>query len=186
MITERDRRIIDFVHEYRAVYSWHVQKIFFRWHKHGQRQANRTLRKLWQAGEIKRTKDLYTDRNIYYVGNRHQLQHKLLITSVYARMTSFELVEFIREYMVGTYQADAFARFRHEGREYLYFVEIQISHEPVDIGKYEKILVARLWPERVFPRVLVVSDRRQEVKSPVRIVQVKTDFSNWEEVTRWR
>ena len=186
MITERDRKIVEFVTEFKAVYSWHVEQVFFRRHKEGQRQANRTLRKLWQAGEIKRTKDLYTDRNIYYVGNRHQLRHKLLITSVYARMTSFELVEFIREYMVGTCQADAFARFRHGGREYLYFVEIQISHEPVDIGKYEKILTARLWPERVFPRVLVVSDRRQEVKSPVRIVQVKTDFSNWEEVTRWR
>lgn len=182
MITERDRKIIEFVTEFKAAYSWHVERIFFRHHKQGQRQANRTLRKLWQAGEIKRTKDQYADRNIYYIGSRHQLRHKLLIASVYARLMDFGPVEFKREYCVGTYQTDAFARFRHDGREYLYFVEVQISHEPVDIQKYERILAARLWSERVFPRVLVVSDRRQEVRSPVRLVQVKTDFSNWEEV----
>lgn len=186
MITERDREVIEFVTEFRAVYSRHVQRLFFYRHKQGQRQANRTLRKLWQAGELRRTKDQYTDRLIYYVGNRHQLRHKLLITSVYVRLLDHDLQEFRREYCIGAYQTDAFCRFRHSGREYLYFVEVQISHQPVDVEKYEKIAAARLWPERVFPRVLLVSDRRQKIQSPVRVVQIKTDFSNWEEVTRWR
>lgn len=186
MITERDRKIIDFVAEFRAVYSWHVRQVFFRNHKEGHRQANRSLRKLWMIGELKRAKDHYTDRLIYYTGNRHQFRHKLLITSVFAKMQDYELVEFYREYNIGAYQADAFARFRYDAREYLYFVEVQICHTPVDIEKYEKILAARLWPERVFPRVLLITDRRQVVQSPVRVIQVKTDLSNWEEVTRWR
>jgi hypothetical protein len=180
MITERDRRIIEFVQEFRAVYIEHVRRRFFANYRQGKRLASRALLKLWKVGEVRRTQDQYTRRLVYYSGSKSQLRHKLLVTEFYSRLPG--LVHFEREKAIGNVQADAYAICRRGGREYHYLLEVQISHQPVDTEKYERLARNRLWPGKVFPRVIVISDRRLKIDSPIQFLRVGTDFKEWKEV----
>ena len=93
-------------------------------------------------------------------------------------------MEFIPEYTkLSGIRPDAFITLQNSRRTYLYFAEIQISNNPLDVGKYEQAYItnkqARVFPEGVFPNILVVTDKKIPPGSRyLNIVVVDTGFKN--------
>ncbi len=132
--------------------------------------------------DIKREKDPLTGQYIYFT-KKAQLQHKLLRTEFYCRLLNGpgRLLQFEPEYTIDNVRADAFAAYEYKGKGYLMFVEVQLCNSPVDIAKYERLYYSRNWKFPVFPRLVVVTDKKVENNSRLTVKVIPTNLSNWEE-----
>jgi hypothetical protein len=135
-----------------------------------------------QAEEINRTMAPWSRWYVYYAGKVRQLEHKRLVTEFYCRLHEGggEVLEFIPEYSVGGLRADAYAEYAVGDRVYHFALEVQISSAFFDAQKYLDLYHAPSWPWPTFPRVLVVSDRKQRFPEGPRFFQVGTDYEGWE------
>lgn len=67
MITERDRRILNYLYIYKYITLEQLEKIFFKDIQYSYNVARRRMQALLKAGYIKVTKSKATKKNIYYL-----------------------------------------------------------------------------------------------------------------------
>lgn len=76
---------------------------------------------------------------------------------------------------------DAFIKFQFNRRTYLYFAEIQISNNPLDVEKYKRAFInnkqLKIFPEGVFPNILAITDKRLNVSSRhLNVITIDTGY----------
>jgi hypothetical protein len=177
--TSRDYKIIDFIHEFKAVDSSQIARIFCSGQKQALRTANRLLGRYItnpEETEIYRQRISQTDKFIYYVGKPVQLWHKLLVSEFYTNtartdQTFFGNFYFKREFSIFGLKSDGFIEINRFRKKFFFFLEIQLSHLPPDIRKYEKLIGQNLpWKDStgriIFPRIVVVSPTKWDIRHP--------------------
>lgn len=116
-----------------------------------------------------------------------QVQHKILLVELYVQLCEKygqRNIEVIPEYSaLPGIRPDAFIKVQYNRRTYLYFAEIQISNNPLDLEKYERAFInnkqLKLFPEGVFPNILAITDKRLAVGSRhLNIITIDTGFAN--------
>lgn len=168
--------VISFIEALGAADTNQIDRLFF----NRLRIAQRRLKRITEESDIKRCRDPVTNRYIYYT-SKAQLQHKLIRTELYLRMKQGpgNILNFATEYTIDNVRADAFVIYECLKKVYLMFVEVQTSNNPVDLAKYESLFFARKFP--VFPRLVVVTDKKVENNSRLTVKIIPTNLSNWED-----
>jgi hypothetical protein len=173
MLVQRDLEIIDFISTFKAVSSKHIQQVF----KISPTVANRRLREVIKTNEIKRIRDNFTMNYLYYV--EKPTKHKLIVADFYSQLINqCEIIKFEREFKVDNIQPDVFCECKKNGYRYLMFVEVQLSNVEVNIQKYEDCFSSGQWKNifSIFPRIIVISDKRYNIYSKLTIIQIDSEF----------
>lgn len=181
MINQRDEQIIDCVKTFGVMYADQIARVFMKGKKEALRIAQRRLKAIIEANELKVGRDKYSNKYIYFDKTPNsQLKHKLLIAECYAQLHTIDgnLVEFIPEYSIDNIRADAFFIFESRENRYYNFLEVQISNTPVDIAKYER-LCTKGFPWPVFPRIIVVSNKKITVNTNLTVKAIGTDYKGF-------
>lgn len=185
MLTTRDLKIISMIQNFGAVDSGQIYRVFFREAHQGELICRRRLNEIIKHADIKREKDPITGRYIYYT-KKAQLRHKVLIAEFYVRLlTGPGRVEaFEAHCSFGDIRPDAFVTYFYREQVYLFFLEVQISANPLNVAKYERLYASGDWKLPVFPRLVVVSDRRWRVATELRVDFVPTSYEGWEAILK--
>jgi hypothetical protein len=186
LLTSRDLEIIDLIYQFGVIDADQIYRLFFAQHNQGKLIARRRLREiLAQNSEIKRIKDPLSGRYIYYL-KKAQLRHKVLIAEFYTRLKTGrgEIKKFVNPYHVncsfGDLYPDAYAIYQLGDQVYFWFLEVQISTNPLNLSKYERLYRSGEWRFPVFPRVLVVGDRKFNNNTGLEVEFVGTKFEGFE------
>jgi predicted transcriptional regulator len=175
MLVARDLQIVDFIQEFKAVYSDHVEQVF----KMSEVRANKRLRELVKEKLVKRKRDTLTPNYVYFV--EKPTLHKLLLTEFYTQLLKAQgsIVEFKRSPKLSGLIPDAFCEYKYQGFRYFMFIEIQLSNGTLDTGKYERYFESRDWKEKFpkFPRIIVVGNRDFKIHSPNKLNFIQLDSS---------
>ena len=184
--TERDRRIIEFLFEFEVADTDQIRRMFFPTQSQGKLLARRAMRRVIELEpEIKR-EEWVTGRNVFYL-KKAQLKHKLLITEFYSRLMTGpgRILEWDRHPSFGSTRVvrpDLFIAYEYAKKAYLFFLEAQISANPLNLEKYERLKASGECDLPAFPRVVVISYREPRVKSSFKVVWLPVDFAGFERV----
>jgi hypothetical protein len=170
MLTNRDYEIVDFINKFKVANSFQIQKVF----NMSQTVANRRLRQIVKNKEIDRMRDYCSMNYLYYT--EKPTKHKLIATEFYSRLVNVDIIKFEREYVVGNIRSDIYCECKYNDYMYFMFVEIQLSNIEPDIKKYEDYYYSGDWKEKfkVFPRIIVISDRIFKINSELKIIQINS------------
>lgn len=196
-MNERSKAIINFISDFRAADSLQIQRVFFQTNIdgepiiYGNQRAQRVLKSLWEKQLILRTEreDPVTGRYIYYVGNKSQLRHKLLITEFYVRLFCGPgtIREWDNHITVGNVRPDGYCAYEYKGKIHLFFVEVQIANNPLNLQKYIKLKESGEWEREYnlpFPSLVVISDRNFKPDSRLKTFVIGTDYEGWERILK--
>lgn len=182
-LTERDKKVISFLEIFGAADTLQLEKLFFP----NAYLARRNLRELADYQEItgiSREKCRYTGRYIYYdISKPGQLYHKQLVTEFYLQLRSGPgtVLEYNPRYTLETgKRPDAFVAYQVGNNVHLFFLEVQISSNRLNLEKY--IELKPKWKLKQFPKIVVVSNRHFKPKDGLKIYRLNTDYENWQEI----
>lgn len=185
MLTKRDKAIIRFIEDFGAATRSQIERLFFTEQKHQRIIANRRLREIvTQTDYIKRSKEPYTGQFIYHLAGLKQLQHRLLRTEFYIRLKEYGglIKTFVCEYAVEGLRADAFCIYEINHKRYYFALEVQNERNYPNIGKYIVLHDSEVWPWRVFPRVVIITDRKVEAKTAFPVYVIDNEFNGFERI----
>ena len=159
MLTQRDRRIIRFINDFRCATTSQIKSLFY---SHvSMRYCQQRLRQLTTYSELKRFRGHIDDEYIYYTRQKpKEIEHMLWRVDSYIQLNKdYNLVEFIPEYNYYGIRADAYFEVWQHGLATGYFLEIQKSHR-FDLNKYDTPYQNGHWIEKWnrFPEVIIKSD----------------------------
>ena len=185
MLTKRDNAIIRFVEDFGAASRSQIERLFFTGQKYQRIIANRRLREIVnQTDYVKRSKEPYTGQYIYHLAGLKQLQHRLLRTEFYLRLKEQGglIKTFACEYAVDGLRADAYCVYEIGGKRYYFALEVQNEQNRPNIGKYIALHDSEVWPWKVFPRVVIITDRKIEVKTEFAVIILDTSLKEFENI----
>lgn len=175
MITDRDRKIIRHIEQYKYATLEQIEKIFFKQQKNSYNIARRRMAEIRKAGYVKVNRDIETNRLVYMWDDGKTKMpgtHRLILLDVLANLhyNGFTVQQFEIEkaWQGGAIRSDAFTVFTLENvmNRYQYFIEVHLSNNPHNLEKYDRLLatteVQDYLGRNINPRVLLVSDRNHE------------------------
>lgn len=177
-LTERDRRIIAFLHDFEAADTDQLRRLFFPHQKQSKFLARKNLREIVEMEpDIKR--DETGGRYVYYT-NKKQLRHKLLITEFYIQLVNGPgaVLAYDRHPSFGKtriVRPDMYVEYECRGMVYFMCLEVQISANPLNLEKYERWKLSGEY-RPPFPWVVIVSWRDPKVKTSVMMKWLPVDF----------
>ncbi|MBB6214942.1 hypothetical protein HNQ80_001027 [Anaerosolibacter carboniphilus] len=184
MITSRDLSVIDAIEKYKIMRTSTIAKLYFP----SLLMAQKRLKTMVENKEVKRMRDLTTKEYCYYIRKPKQWRHSLLTTDFYAAASELiDIVSFQSEVTIEHLRCDGLIAYRHRGKGYVAFLEVQISNTPLDVEKYKKLLYSGAYKQYfggVFPRIIAVTNRNIPQINDLTIIQVKEDLSNIEDILR--
>src|SRR5699024_4780390 len=100
----------------------------------------------------------FTMQYHYYIKKPRQLRHNLLLTDFYRELNKIATINFFdKEFSIEHIRADGLVVYRYKNVNYIAFVEVQISNQPLDVKKYEKLYQSGLYKNKfngVFPMII--------------------------------
>ncbi len=182
IVTERDRKVIDFLETFKAATTNTIQELFYP----SLRVTQNRLKLLYDNKLLKRERDHFTSQYIYYVRKPKQLRHDLLLTDFYREMNKIVEIElFEKEFVIADIRTDGFVAYKHKNKGYIAFIEVQIANTPLDIEKYEKLYRSGQYKKYfpIFPLIYVISDKKMP-ETRLKIIRVNEDMSNLGEILK--
>ncbi len=172
---ERDKKILVFLKKFKVATTDTIAELFFP----SLRMAQRRLTKLVDYGALNRTRDHFTFQYMYYIEKPRQMHHRLILTDFYREVTRLgvKIVKFDNEFtFFDGIRPDGFIAYRYEGKNYMAFVETELSNRP-NTKKYEELYDSEIWKGifPIFPTVIWVTDQCVP-KTKLDIIQIKTDL----------
>lgn len=184
----RDQEIIDFLQEWTAADTLQIAAALCR-ERGGLRYAQQRLKRLHDAGQVKRWRQGPWQPWIYYTGRQAQLEHRRLITAWHVALLTGpgQILDYHREMVIGPVRADAYHAYLIGRQVHLLLLEVQTEARPPDWGKYRALYTARHKWERIFPEfpaVIVISGRRWTVPEglPFRAEMLGTEAGEWTKI----
>lgn len=188
VLTERDIKARQFVFSFGLASLSHLASAVFGGGKSSDRVARRRMRILAEHHLVSRYKKECTGEYIYFIGRRPPVQedHHLQITTVYVALLKLggQIEVWQREPDWGALRPDAYCIYWFNGHKYHFAVEVQRPGNPFDQVKYERYLIAQE-QFKVFPRVLVVSEKPMRISSSsIRYVVISPDMAGLENIVK--
>lgn len=183
MLTKRDKQIIRFIEDFGAITRKQVERLFFSDVKYSTSLANKRLLEIIKEPHIVRSREPHTNQYIYHLKGVKQLEHRILRSEFYLRLITFggQIKTFISEYRASNLRADAFCIYEKDGYRYYFCLEVQTDNK-LDLGKYIGLYESDDWPFKIFPRVVVISDRKIEAETDFLVFVIGKDFDGWEKI----
>jgi hypothetical protein len=183
VLTKRDKQIIRFIEDFGAITRKQVERLFFSDVKYSTSLANKRLLEIIKEPHIVRSREPYTNQYIYHLKGVKQLEHRILRSEFYLRLITFggQIKTFVSEYRASNLRADAFCIYEKDGYRYYFCLEVQTDNK-LDLGKYIGLYESDDWPFKIFPRVVVISDRKIEAETDFLVFVIGKDFEGWEKI----
>lgn len=182
-MTSRDLAITEFVRKMKVVSFSTLRQIFFS--NVSLTIAYRVLGRLTEYGELEREKHYFVNEHIFWIPKRKpkQLKHALLLSEFYRRLSvEAEIVKFDVEYTTFRgLRPDAFIAYkRKDGKNFIAFVEVELSNNKFNLQKYVDLFESGEWQKvlPVFPLLIVVGNEKVRSEK-LKVVQVREDFSDF-------
>lgn len=159
IVTERDKKLLRFIEKFRIATTDTIQELFYP----SLRVAQNRLRLMTENKLLKREREHFTSQYYYYIKKPTQVRHSLLLTSFYRELTKIAQIEvFEKEFSIEDIRPDGLVAYRYDNKNYIAFVEVQISMQPLDIGKYERLYKSGKYKGYfpVFPLIIAISDKK--------------------------
>lgn len=203
---ERDAKIVDLIRESGPYNREQIQALLFPNHT-GPQKCSQRLGKLVQRGRIKRLKFGDSGQYVYYADKWTQKsEHTLMVNWVYValmtqRKSWFKVQAFVREYHCrwdgGEFWADALIVLTNTQTGALKTALVEVDRDPNRFSKvprYAEYYCSNAWcglwwakkdaeGYHPFPRLLVVTERRERVLAAVERDNVGVDGKNKLRVT---
>lgn len=185
-MTERDKKVIEFIRDFGAADAKQIYRLFFKDVTYQRAQSRLTaIFNEKETGIHRREDKLYTGCYLYFEKDS-QLRHKQLLVEFYINLLEGpgKIREFENHYSIGDIRPDAYTAYQMDDKVFLFFVEVQISANPLDVKKYETLFDGDEWQKELpaFPRIIVISDRKYKINSKLKFIQIKTDFEDWQKI----
>lgn len=181
MITNRDKKVIEFVDKYKIATTDTIAELFYP----NIKVARRRLKAIYDSKLLKRERDHFTAQYNYYTKKPKQLRHSLLLTEFYRELNKIsEIQYFENEYVCDDVRADGIVAFVYRGKGYVGFIEVEISNNGLDVEKYERLYkngkYINYYPLDVlkaFPLIFAVTNKPIP-KTNLKIIEISGDMSN--------
>lgn len=188
MITERDRKIINFIDSVNYASISNIASLFFSESKFSYDLARKRLNKIKNMGEyIKSIQNLETNELIYipYNSNRKRVSiHDITVINYACKLYELgcEVKEIIIQPIFGNIIPDAYIRFVYDDYQYQQLVEVQIRHNKPDFEKYKSVDVMNKILEKTeetIPTLVLIQDtniKYEDDELNMDIVQIQTNL----------
>lgn len=177
MLTTRDIEVIEFVKAFKAAGTDTICKLYYP----SLAVAQRRLKAITEAGELKRMRDHISTEYIYYDKKPRQLKHALTATAFYRELCSrSQVLSFKLEPTLGSIRPDALFAYRYQGKGYLGVLEVELSNKGFDYNKYLRFAkdeFQNFFP--VVPIIYVVGNTISVSGSKLDMVSIKADLSDF-------
>lgn len=159
IVTDRDRKVIDFIGEMNCVNTSVIYELFYP----SLRVAQNRLKLMYDNKILKRDRNHFTNQFYYYIDNKpKQISHNLILAKFYNKLSKrSKIVRFKKEYSVGDIRSDALTIYSRGSKSYIAFVEVELSNKP-DILKYERLYKSgeyKKYFNGVFPLIIYVTNK---------------------------
>lgn len=168
MLTSRDKSILKFIEDNRAISIQQANNIFFKNYK----SCSRRLSQLEESKILKSYKTNYKNQKVYYTDKKIS-DHDLIILDFYSWIYSQdgEVIEFKKEprYLGNNLRPDALfkCKLKFEGQTYMVFVLLEVDYthykDIPDLKMYEKLykddVLKKYCGLAEFPFVIVARER---------------------------
>ena len=131
MITSRDKEILKFIEEYRALTIFQAYRIFFNESKYGYNIARRRLSQLEEIGMLKSCKNKSSNQKVYYMENPVSA-HDLFVIDFYSLLVFNHCKNIIFKtqprYLNGQIRPDAYLKYEYGEEMYFILLEVDFTH----------------------------------------------------------
>ncbi len=165
MITPRDKKVMDFLNTFHIARTSTIEELFYP----SSRVARNRLNELYSHKEIKRERDGPGAEYVWYIKKPKQFLHSLALTDFYRDLSrKHSVTQFAKEPPILGIRPDALIKFDNIPA----FVEIELSHKPLDVGKYERLKQGGEYKNYFtrFPPIILISDKKPP-KSALEIIR---------------
>ena len=178
----RDNEIIEFLKNCKCADTFTIHNIFFKDCKIRTTQIR--LQKLEEAGYIKSFREDILKPKIYYVRNKPKsYKHAIKVSQFIGELhkQNIEILKYKVPYKVGNVIADGLFVVKIDGEVNILFLEVELQ-KYFNLNKYNELYYSRAWKEifPVFPKIVVVSDKRVDKDNKFNIIKIDTEFKNIE------
>ena len=179
-LTKRDDEILEFIKAVSVADTTTLNEIFF---NGSTRACQRRMKLLTDAKLVKRLERKYLNQEyVYYISRMpKQLEHKLLLSKLIGKMHNVgaEIIKVKSPFCVGNIIADGFVVYKLDNRVRMALIEVERSKE-FDKDKYIEIVNVKEFKDMfpVRPLIIVLSDNQPVDMELFKIINIKTDFSN--------
>ena len=185
-LTERDKKIKEFLEEVTIASTSTISEIFF---NGSLRSCQYRLKQLVDYKIIKSFRPSIIEENLFYVKNKpRNYKHKLIFSDLLRELhrLNIEVLKYRCPYVIesnSTVIADGLIVVRTDQVK-IFFVEGELSKK-LNVSKYESLYYSREWKEvfPVMPSILCISDKRIDVDHNILdIRKVNLNFDKLEEI----
>jgi replication initiation and membrane attachment protein DnaB len=172
VLMPRDKQILRFLEENKAITIFQAYRIFFNEAKYGYDRARVRLKQLEKFGLIRSYKNKLTDQKVYYNGEKIS-SHDLYINEFYSLLvyngcTNIDIKRQPR-YLKDLIRPDAFIKFEYKDNIYFVLLEVDFTHV-TSLSKfhlYEKLYKSNELQKQcfgTFPMITVISIDENPIK----------------------
>lgn len=177
VVTERDKKVIGFIEEFKVATTDTIHELFYP----SLKVAQRRLRLLTENNLLKRDRDHFTAQYYYYINKSRQLRHSLLLTDFYRELNKRVKIKLFRkEFPIEDIRPDGLVIYEVEDKNYIACVEVELSNTP-DIGKYERLYKGEAYKKYfngVFPLIYYVTNKDIPTTT-LKVIKISEDMSNF-------
>jgi len=190
VLTERDRDVLKWIENYKAITLKQANTLFFNNYK----SCSRRLKQLEEEEKIlKSYQNSITKEKVYYVENKISA-HDLFIYDFYAKLVQegAKIRKFKKQpqYLSGLIRPDGFFEFEYEGNLYFILLEIDLTHftSTSKFGLYEKLFKENEIQKEcynTFPIVTVIRPTNNDIRynsNNFEVVYLDFKFTNFRQL----
>lgn len=179
-LTNRDKEIISFVKEFKAVNTSTIANLYWKDCKQKLILAERRLKLLVENKKLRRDRDSILDSYYYYVGTKvPHFKHSCLIAEAYAQLKlNYDVLNYKREVQLycrnENLKADLVVILKKDGKPIPLIIECDISRPYA--YKYDSYISDNYWSSKfgVKPTIISISKWQPKSNIPIEYINVET------------
>lgn len=177
IVTNRDRKVIDFINEMNCVSTRTIYELFYP----SLRVTQNRLKLMADNKVVKRDRDNITNQYYYYMDIKpKQIHHNILLSNFYNELRKIAKIEaFKKEFTIADIRPDGLAVYTINKQSYIACIEVELSNKP-DVEKYEKLYSSGKYKSYfggVFPLIIFITDKMMP-DTKLKVVSVNESIEN--------
>lgn len=192
MLMPRDKEILKFMEQHKAITIYQAYRMYFNHAKFGYDRARVRLKQLEDFGLVRSYKNKLTDEKVYYTDDKVS-SHDLYVNEFYSLLVYYGCtnIKVLRQprYLKDLIRPDALFRFEYKGNLYFILLEVDFTHV-TSVAKFQlyeklyKIEELQKMCYGTFPLIVVISIDENPIKyesDSLDIVYLNDKMNNFKE-----
>lgn len=182
MLTNRDREVLRWLEDYKAITVCQATQMFFKGCYEG---CRRRLKELEEYGVLKSYKTRLTDEKVYYIEDKlsdHDILRYNFLKEIKRLGGNILNLDTKPSYLKDKIRPDAYVEFEYQGEVYFILLEVDLTHytSPLKMKKYEELYKSGELQSKcygTFPIIIISRATKNDVRYNSRNFKViYTDF----------